>query len=409
MSKKAILYSNIYELMTLKKAVAVGARGPIKEEHLSIEKNQSMVVQAGQIVWTGKKSKLPKAYFTSQEKALKANVFPGFIECHTHSIFLGDRRQEFEMRNTGISYEEIARKGGGIYSTVNATRKGSVEKLSHALEERLQKFLEQGVTTVEVKTGYGLESVYEIKLLQAIKKAKTKVNVIPTFLGAHAVPKNMTAQEYLKTLKKDLVVIAKKKLAKRVDIFVEKGYFSVDDAKDYLLFAKSLGFDVCVHAEQLSRSGSALLADEIEAKSSDHNICVTDKDIQMLAQSKTTYVLLPNADFYIHCPYPPARKMIDAGVRVALSTDFNPGTSPSQSIQLVGVLARLKMNMSLPEVFAAWTTGAAHAVGEQSYRGALLPGYSADFFTTDANWNEFFYDLLSPNISKVWVCGEQKV
>ncbi|MCC6138653.1 MAG: amidohydrolase family protein, partial [Bdellovibrionaceae bacterium] len=234
-------------------------------------------------------------------------------------------------------------------------------------------------------------------------------NVVSTFLGAHAIPKNTTAQEYLNDLKKDLTIIAKKNLAKRVDIFVEKGYFSVAEAKDYLLFAKSLGFEVCIHAEQLSRTGSALLAHEISAQSSDHNICVSDSDIQKIAKSETTYVLLPNADFYIHCPYPPARKMIDAGVRVALSTDFNPGTSPSQSIQLVGVLARLKMNMSLPEVFAAWTVGAAHALGMERERGALLPGYSADFFATDANWSEFFYDLLHPSISKVWVSGEQKV
>ncbi|MCC6138158.1 MAG: hypothetical protein IT287_05970, partial [Bdellovibrionaceae bacterium] len=156
MHKKSVLYSNIYELMTLKKGVDQKARGPITEAHLSIEKNQSMVVQAGRIAWVGKKHKLPKSFFAAKEKVVNANVFPGFIECHTHSVFLGDRKTEFEMRNTGVSYQEIAEKGGGIYATVNASRSGSVKKLSEALEVRLENFLKQGVTTIEVKTGYGL-------------------------------------------------------------------------------------------------------------------------------------------------------------------------------------------------------------------------------------------------------------
>lgn len=409
MSKKSILFSDIYELMTLKKAAVQKSRGPMDETFLSVEKSQCMLVENGKIVWTGKKAKLPRAHLRAKEKSVGGNVYPGFIESHTHSAFVGDRKNEFELRNTGVSYQEIAKQGGGIYSTVKATHAASVSKIAKNLEKHLQKFLEQGVTTVEVKTGYGLDSASELKLLKAIQTAKTGQRIVPTFLGAHAIPKGRTSQEYLDSLKQDLVVISKKKLAERVDVFIENGYFSLDESRDYLMFAKSLGFELCIHADQLSRTGATVLAHELHALSADHSICVTDQDIKALASSKTTCVLLPSADLYIHSPFPPARKMIDAGLRVALSTDFNPGTSPSQSVQLVGLLARLKMNMSLPEVFAAWTMGASYALGMENSKGALLPGFDADFFVSESSYTEFFYDLIHPTVSSVWIKGEQKV
>ncbi len=409
MSKKLTLFSNIYELMTLEKAAVQKSRGPMDISHLSVVKNQCMVVHDGKIAWTGKKAKLPRQYLRAKEKKVNGNMFPAFIEAHTHSVFVGDRKHEFEMRNTGVSYQEIAKQGGGIYSTVNAARAASVQNISKTLQTHLQTFLRQGVTTVEVKSGYGLDSSSELKLLKAIQKTTTPIKVIPTFLGAHAIPKGITSSEYLRQLKKDLSEIKKKKLAKRVDVFIEEGYFSLDESRDYLEFAKSLGFDICIHADQLTRTGATVLAQEIGALSADHSICLSDDDIRKVAKSELTCVLLPSADLYIHSPFPPARKMIDGGVRVALSTDFNPGTSPSQSVQLVGLLARLKMNMSLPEVFAAWTLGAAYAVGLQQERGALLAGYDADFFVSDSSFVDFFYDLLSPSVLSVWIKGEQKV
>lgn len=409
MSRKPVLFSNIYELMTLRKAAVQKSRGPMDESCLSVEKSQCMVVGDGKILWTGKKAKLPKEFFRAKEKKVNANVFPGFIEAHTHAAFVGNRKSEFELRNTGVSYQEIAKRGGGIYSTVNAVRTASVAKISQQLESHLENFLVQGVTTVEVKTGYGLNTQAELKLLKAIQSAKSPVAVVPTFLGAHAVPKELTSQQYLEHLKQDLVIIAKKKLAQRVDVFIEEGYFSLEESRDYLLFAKKMGFDLCIHADQLTHTGATVLACEVGALSADHSICVTDKDIRAVAGSELTCVLLPSADLYIHSPFPPARKMIDAGVRVALSTDFNPGTSPSQSVQLVGLLARLKMNMSLPEVFAAWTLGAAYALGVQQSRGALLRGFDADFFVSESSFLDFFYDLIHPRVSSVWIKGEQKV
>lgn len=409
MSGKAILFSNIYELMTLQQALVKKARGPFEEEDLSIYKNQCMVVQSGKLVWHGTKKQIPKIFFSADEKKINGNVFPAFIDCHTHSVFLGDRKNEFELRNTGVSYQDISRQGGGITKTVKATGSGTVKELSLQLKLHLDAFLKQGVTTVEVKTGYGKSGIEELKILEAIKRTKTDVQIVPTFLGAHTVPAGSTAQQYLKELKKTLSVVAQKKFAKRVDIFIEQGYYSIEQAEEYLSYAQSLGFDICLHADQLSRTGAALLAKKLNAKSTDHNVCVNEQDIKKLADSDVTCVLLPNADFYIHCPYPPARKMMDKGVRVALSTDFNPGTSPSQSVQLVGLLARLKMNMSLAEVFVAWTLGAAYALGVEKTNGALVSGMEANFFVCEEDWQDFFYDLLRPQISSVWIKGVQKV
>lgn len=409
MSRKYILYSNIYELLSMDGVLAQRARGSLKEQHLGLKKKQSFVVHQGQIVWTGTKAKLPKAYFSAKEIAIKGNVFPGFVECHTHSLFFGNRRHEFELRNQGVSYQDIAKQGGGIYSTVNATRGATSRQLSQQLETHLECFLKQGVTLTEVKTGYGLSVDEELRLLKIMKSLSKKYKICPTYLAAHAIPRGKTSQSYLSELKASLTIVSQKKLAQRVDIFIEKNYFSLAEAKDFLQFALAKGFDVCVHADQLTRTGAARLAAELKAKSSDHNICVTSEDIRKIAKTETTCVLLPSADFYIHCPYPPARELIDSGVRVALSTDFNPGTSPSQSVQLVGVLARLKMKMTLPEVFAAWTVGAAYALGVENHQGALCSGYAANFFVSDASWTDFFYDLLNPQISSVWVEGERKV
>jgi imidazolonepropionase len=410
MSKKPVLFSDIKELMTLKPVHDKKGRGPISEKDLGIELNQCLIVENKKIVWVGKKNKIPKNFFKAKEVVVGENLFPGFIECHTHSAFLGDRKNEFEMRNTGVPYQEIAEKGGGIFSTVRATRKGTEKSIATVIQKRLNTFLKQGVTTVEVKSGYGLDEKNEIKLLKSMDSLRKDFNLVPTFLGAHAIaPEHKTSTIHLQKMKEMLTKIKKNNWSHRVDIFIEKGYFEGEAAQEYLAYAKNLGFDLCIHADQLTRTGAAVLAVRLGAKSTDHNICVTDKDIQVLAKSETTCVLLPSADFYIHCPFPPARKLIDAGARIALSTDFNPGTSPSQSIELVGVLARLKMNMSLPEVFAAWTVGASYALGMEKQKSILSVGYDADFFSSSASWLDFFYDFSAAPVKKVWVSGKQKV
>lgn len=402
-----ILLTDIIELVSMRGAWQNKLRGPQSEQALSIEKKQAMVIDGGKIVWQGAQNKIPREYYSiKNQKAVHANVFPGFIDCHTHSIFAGDRTHEFEMRVQGASYQEIAQKGGGILHTVQETRKASSATLKTDLQKRLLNFLAQGVTTVEIKSGYGLSVKDELRLLSIIKKQNTPVQTISTFLGAHAIPPEFNSvSEYLKELTSVLDLIVKKKLANRIDIFIEKNYFPVQESKDFLLEAKNKGFDITIHADQISRTGAANLAVDLGAKSADHVICLEKKDVNKVAKSEVTCVFLPTADFYLRCPYPPARDLIDQGARFALATDFNPGTSPTQNIQWVGLLARQEMKMTLPEVFSALTVGGAYALGLEKSHGVISEGFSADFFTSQLDWDQFFYNMAPIPIQSVWVQG----
>jgi imidazolonepropionase len=406
-NKKPFILTHIAELLTMQGARERKARGPLKEEHLGVAKNQAMVVQDKKVLWVGPQKKIPREYHKIKKQiAVHSNLFPGFIDCHTHSLFAGDRTQEFEMRLQGMSYAEIAKKGGGIFFTMRATRAASSSVLKKSLEERLQVFLKQGVTTVEVKSGYGLSVNEEVRLLKILKQQTSPVTVISTFLGAHALPPECSsASEYLEQIQKALPMIAKQKLAKRVDIFIEKNYFSVDEGRKFLKLAQDCGLSVTIHADQLTRTGATSLAIDLKAQSADHVICIDQKDIEKAALSEMTCVLLPTADFYLKCPYPPARQLIERGARVALATDFNPGTSPTQNIQWVGLLARQEMRMSLPEVFCAMTVGAAYALGLENSHGFLQSQAQADFFIVDKNWDQFFYDLSPIPMQSVWVNG----
>lgn len=398
---KAKLFTDIGELMTMKGALKKEARN-IQDRDLSIVRNAVMVVEKGKILWVGTKAKLPRTYSKLKKVSCQGmNVFPGFVDCHTHLVFAGDRRHEFELRNQGVSYQEIARQGGGILSTVKATRRASLRELHQIAQERVNHFVSQGVTTVEVKSGYGLSAKDEIKMLRAAKTLG-KARVVTTFLGAHAIPKEFSSEkDYLAAMLKVLEKVKKEKLSRRVDIFIEKGYFSASSARTYLKKAQELGFDITIHADQLSNSQATALAVELGALSADHVICLKAQEKKKIAQSETTAVLLPCADFYLQCDYPDARNLLDYGGRCALATDFNPGSSPTQSFSFLGLLARLNMKMTLSEVFVGMTLSGAYALGLEKSVGALLPGYSADFFVSPWSWKSFFYDQRPLPISQV--------
>lgn len=362
----------------------------------------------GKITWIGAQNKIPKTIKGAKEIDLKKQlVFPSFVECHTHAVFAGSRAAEFEERNQGISYLEIAARGGGILSTMNATRKSSSAELLKTTQQKVNAFLKQGVSTLEIKSGYALDLKNEIKLLEVIQKLKGP-RIVSTFLGAHARPsefKDNTA--YLDFLiEKVLPVIKKKKLSKRVDIFTETKFFEKEESRKYLQAARALGFDTTIHANQLSLSGGADLALELESVSADHVIHLTEQHIQKFAKSKTVAVLLPMADLYMKCSYPSARKLIDAGATVALATDYNPGSCPSLDLSLVGLLARLEMKMSLPEVFKAYTSGAAQALGLQDEEGDLSLGKSANFICTEAELTDFFYSAGSVPPHRLFIRGK---
>lgn len=354
----------------------------------------SLVVDStGIIQWIGPHKELPKKLKITKKISLKGkNVFPSFIECHTHSVFAGDRAAEFEQRLQGVSYLDIAKSGGGILSTVENTRKISAVELQKKSQERINQFLAQGVSTIEIKSGYALDLKNELKMLSVAQKLKGP-RIITTFLGAHALPKEFSSYEkYLDYLACEVLpVVQKKKLSQRVDIFIERNFFDAESGKKFLKKAQDLGFHIVIHANQLSLSGGAELALDLGSQSADHVIHLSDDTIRRWKNHKTVAVLLPLADLYMKCDYPPARKLIDHGVSVALATDFNPGSSPSQDLMLTGLLARLKMHMSLPEVFQAYTLNAAKALGIDAEEGSLAVGKCANFICTDQPLTAFFY------------------
>lgn len=393
-----ILLKNISTLLTLQGAARKEGRH-IAEEDLSIQTQPSaLLIEKDKIAWIGPAKKIPKEW--AKKKSLREmdmkgfTVLPGFVECHTHLIFAGDRAAEFEMRNQGVTYQEIAARGGGILSTMKKTRTASLQELAKLGQERANHFISQGVTTVEIKSGYALNLKDELKMLQAAQKIEG-IRKVVTFLGAHALPPEFKSYEsYLEFLAQEILpIVKKKKLAKRVDIFIEKGFFPPAASESYLRRAQELGFEVLVHADQLTLSGGSDVAVKLGALSGDHLLQVTDKEIQTLAKSQVTCVLLPAADLYMKTKYPEARKMIDAGARVALATDFNPGSSPTQDLNLVGLLARLEMKMTLPEVISAYTVGAAYALNLQNEVASLEVGKSADILCTEKDWQTFFYSV----------------
>lgn len=405
----AKLFKNIEHLLTLNSVDKMLDRTFVDEKKLGILKHGAVLEKGGKIQWVGLESQLNSRLILEQtgnseveEVDLEGrDVLPGFVECHTHLIFAGDRTSEFEQRNQGVSYQEIAANGGGILSTVKATRAASEQELITLAQKRVDQFLKQGVTVCEVKSGYGLSHEQEIKLLKVAKQLKG-VEIVPTFLGPHAKSPEMELDQWLEQIiEKTLVEVWEKKLAKRADIFIDGGFFSREQGQRYFEKAKSLGFDLTGHVEQLSHQGGAAMALSLGAKSVDHVIEITEGEIQQLAQSNTTCVLLPGADFYLKMKYPPARKLLDAGAGVALATDFNPGSCPTQDLSFIGVLARLEMKMSLAEVIEAYTIQAAKALNLQMSHGSLERGKVCDMVVLNDSYKNLFYQVGHHPVDRV--------
>ncbi len=416
------VYTHIDELITLAGVVVKDGRRP-SEDDLGIIRNGAMIVgdkqdgaDFGKVMWVGPRSQFSKAIKslrqTSKRKTqlheIRLNapaVLPAFADCHTHLVFAGDRAHEFELRNQGATYQQIAARGGGIRYTVQQTRTATTKQLLELASNRLRRLQAQGVTTVEIKSGYGLSERDEIRILEVIKKLKesSESRIVATYLGPHAVPpdtasgasdsRSVKAAYWCEIMTSTLQKIKSKGLADRVDIFVEENYYTLDEAREYLTRARELGIAVTVHADQLTRTGASLELAKMGAQSVDHCVQISETDIQALARTDTVCVLLPASDFYLKMKYPPARALIDAGARVALASDYNPGTSPTLDLSFVGVLARLEMRMSQVEVLAALTYNSARALGLANETGALQPGFSADFVVLGDNWRRLFYEI----------------
>ena len=350
----------------------------------------ALVFDENGIKWVGSESLLPEAFSDGESVDCGQKlVIPGLIDCHTHLCFGGWRGDEFEMRLQGRSYQEIAAAGGGIRSTVAATRADSAEQLFDKALHALKDILDLGITTVECKSGYGLEKTAELKQLEVYRQLNRRqpVELAATFLGAHMIPDEYqhNREGYVHLLCNELIpAVVEKKLAQFCDIFVEEGAFSITEAKTILEAAKQAGLGLKVHADQLSSGGGAQLAAALGAVSAEHLEYADTEGIKALAKAGTVAVSLPLASLYLREPYLPARKMLDAGVRVAVATDFNPGSAPSYHLPLAMTLACLNQKMTPQEVIMGATTVAARAVSAEGRIGSLLPGYHADIAIIDA-------------------------
>lgn len=311
-------------------------------------------------------------------------AIPGFVDSHSHLVFSGNRADEFAMRCAGMSYEEIAEQGGGIVSTVEATRKASKEELKNLARIRLHKALKQGITTMEIKSGYGLDRETERKMLEVVNELKDEqpIELTATFLGAHAVPENSTKEEYLKEVLHMIPEIAE--MADYCDVFCEKGYFTVDESRNVLKKGFEYGLKPKLHTNQFNDIGGVEMAVQLGAVSVDHLEVLSDKDVERLAGSETIATVLPGVSYFLNIPYSPARKLLDAGALVALATDFNPGSSMTISMQLLMSMACTKMGMSVEEALCCATQNGAKAL-EKKKLGCISPGFQADILLLDTD------------------------
>ncbi len=336
-------------------------------------------------------------------------ALPAFVDSHTHICFGGNRANDFAMRNAGKTYLEIAESGGGIWSSVQHTRNASEDELLKTLLERIDFLISLGITTIEVKSGYGLDVENELKMLRMIKKAQsqTKATLVPTCLSAHLKPRDFEGsnQEYLNYIITEILPKVKEEnLAKRVDIFIEKSAFQPEESKDFLLKTKNLGFEITVHADQFT-PGSSRIAVEVGAKSADHLEATIEEDIDFIAQSNTVATALPGASLGLGEKFTPARKLLDAGAILAIASDWNPGSAPMGNLITQASILATYEKLTTAEVLAGMTFRSAFALGLED-RGKLENGLKADFVTFKTNnFQNVLYNQGSLKAENVYIDG----
>ena len=397
------MLANIGQLATCR---AEGGQGDI---HAITD--AALVWDEAVIVWAGPERELPAEYRRAERlDAGRRLVIPGLVDCHTHLAFAGWRADEFEQRIRGRSYLEIARDGGGIASTVRQTRAASEDELLGRASCFLEQMLRLGVTTVECKSGYGLDRETELKLLRVYQQlaAAQPVRIVPTFLGAHTVPPEYRENRaaYVDFLISEMIpAVAREKLAVSCDVFLEKSAFNVDEARRILRAGKAAGLAPKLHADQLTSAGGAELAAELGALSADHLEFISKRGIAAMASAGVVAVSLPLASLYLGQRPMPARRLIDAGVSVAVATDFNPGSAPSYHLPLALTLACTLQQMTPAETLKGATVYAARAVGLGRRVGSLEVGKACDMAVIDApDVNHWLYHFR-PNACVMTVIG----
>lgn len=388
-------------------------KGKLNDESLEIITNGGIISDNGKIVETGDYQLLKQKFPNSEIDFIENEqvVIPALVDAHTHICFGGNRANDFAMRNAGKTYLEIAESGGGIWSSVKHTREASEDELVNGILERVGFLLRQGITTIEIKSGYGLNADEELKMLRAIKKAqeKTKATLVPTCLAAHLKPKDFdgSSEDYLNYIVDEILPKVKEEnLATRVDIFIEKSAFQPEESKIFLEKAKQLGFQITVHADQFT-PGSSRIAVEVGAKSADHLEATIDQDIELLANSNTVAIALPGASLGLGEPFSPARKILDKGGIMAIATDWNPGSAPMGNLITQASVLATYQKLTTAEVLAAITFRAAFALDLQD-RGIIAEGKKADFITYETNnFQNILYHQGSLKPKSIYINGEK--
>jgi imidazolonepropionase len=369
------------------------------------------------ILWVGQTSEIDN-YFKDNpikideiEDLQGKTLMPGFTDPHTHIVFGGNRSNEFAMRLAGATYQEIAATGGGIISTVNSTRKSSIDELFGNASKLINNSIHFGTIALEIKSGYGLDTENEIKMLQVIQKLKEKypINISSTFLGAHDFPPEYqnNRDDYVDLICNEMLPkIAEANLAEYCDAFVDKGYYTIAQAKRIFQKAVSLGLKIRLHADELADVDATILAKEFNAISADHLLFVNEKNMFAMKQSGVVAVLLPSTSFFIRMPYANARKMLEMGLIVALATDCNPGSSFTENMQMVLWLAAINLKMTAEEVLNAATLNSAYSLRLSNKIGSIEVGKDASFIVLDVpSYKDLFYHYGINHVENVYLNG----
>lgn len=414
-----ILIKDISSLVTVD-SYGQGFKVGSQMKELGVIRNGAILFNE-KILWVGTtdeaEQKLNLGYFKPERviSAKNKTIIPGFVDSHTHVVFAGDRSDEFARRLRGVTYEEIAREGGGILTTMRATRKANIDELVETGRNLILSAMRYGTTAIEIKSGYGLDLPSEIKMLEAIKilKKEFDIPIVATFLGAHDFP-----PEYKNDRKKyvDIIInemlptVTENSLAEFCDVFIDKGYYTLDEGERILSKALEYGLKLKVHCDELADVGAASLVASLGAVSADHLLFVSDKGIDDLKQAGTVASLLPGTAFFIRMPYANARKIIDNDNIVALATDCNPGSCFCENMQFTLWLSAINMRMTAEECIAAVTINGAKAIELSNEIGSLEVGKQANFIIADCpDYTYIFYHFGINQISEVWVKGKLAV
>ena len=413
MRRADFLLRNIGELLTL--AGPSRARRGRDAGRLSIMENAAVAALDGKIVWTGPseaaEEEIEPADDLNAYDAAGRVVTPGLVDSHTHPVFGATRQDEFAMRAAGADYEEIARSGGGILNSVRRTRETSSEAMLSMMLRHLSSMLRHGTTTLEAKSGYGLDLDTEIRLLEIIRQASSQVlqTVVPTFMGAHEIPEEYreNPMDYVDfVIREVLPAVKKREIARFVDVFCEKGVFTPMQSRKILEAAEAMGFGLKLHADEFHDTGGAALAAELGAASADHLLSVSEEGIRALADSSTVATLLPGTALFLGKPFPDARRLIDAGVAVALATDFNPGSCYCESMPFMINLGVCQCGMRVEEAMVSATVNGAAALGLLERKGTVQSGRDADLVLWNVDdYRSIAYHLAVDDIDTVFVGG----